>query len=138
MLSRSFLERGPSPPSRSWPACERLSVAPRSAVETALVVEEEFVTDLRRCHLSSLTISFTRQSSGLSQRSAPLPCEMTLQSSFFFLEPKMMVQVSVQAQAEDTTHNFHWARVSCSLQVSPAVRHGPADIGVQWLRTLRW
>ena len=72
-------------PSRSWPACERLSVAPRSAVETALVVEEGLVTDVRPCHLSSLPISFTKQTSGLSQRSAPLPCEMTLQLSCVFL-----------------------------------------------------
>ena len=57
LLSLSFprnllAERGPSPRSRSWLACERLSVAPRSGVETAFVVEEEFVTTC--VHVASL------------------------------------------------------------------------------------
>ena len=49
----------------------------------------------------------------------------------------MMVQVSVQAHKTLLT-TFTGRAVSCSLQVSPAVRYGPADISVQWLRTLRW
>ena len=89
----NFVMRGPSPPLRSWPACERLFVVPRSAVETALVVVEELVPDQRPCPHSSLSISFTTLCHQTNERASPKVSSATMHDDTTndrsFLEPNI-------------------------------------------------